>query len=673
MRVFVNYIDADQALVTQLGERLQAAGFEPWIDTPQPGGVLEWQFSVIQDIMAQCQGVVNVISPAAGHDPHWEAMLDWARANNLPIVNLLPKHSPLPAVAQDYPTVKLADGLDDDIFERLHQIIARFHESLSPTAHEQSAEQPIALNDLPDGTDELGFRDYAVAFAEMVTNPNAQPPLTVGIYGPWGTGKTFLMHKIYEEIEKTQKRPRDRRSKDPAPARVLMVNFDAWAYNASEVLWAGLVQQIFKKIEDQLGGLGKIRLTLSRNIAREGRQLIRQILYVVLFISALAVPIYLVLRQLDYDALAALVPFLGLPVLVRIGRDLARLVATPQSRQIATLLAGTTRAQRERRFLVSILQERERGIMARVYEDMDKMLDALPGDTRLAVFIDDLDRCKPERVVEVLEAINLLLAFREFVVFLAVDTRVVAAVVDAHYDDTLRKAGISGYEYLGKIVQIPFTIPKARPRDLMQYLNTLIEAPPDETQAAAFGQEPDDNGTGLSMLDLELAEAEAAEATQEPTAARIVAFTLAERSAFRAFSRFMDPSPRQVKRLVNVYRLVRTLAIRHRHLTLVEQAPAKAILWLLLCQQWPYAIAMMLDVLRRNTAEHLAALYAEVADTLADDLTGRHDLLDYDNYVLDEIIATYGRHLTADDIHQLLSFTLNFHPALAGEIRAFAD
>lgn len=42
---------------------------------------------------------------------------------------------------------------------------------------------------------------------------------------------------------------------------------------------------------------------------------------------------------------------------------------------------------------------------------------------RIVLYIDDLDRCPPKRVVEVLEAVHLLLAFPLFVVVVGVDVR----------------------------------------------------------------------------------------------------------------------------------------------------------------------------------------------------------------------------------------------------------
>lgn len=685
MRVFVNYAEGDQSFVSELGQKLQELGYQAWIDTPQHGATIAWQSDITLGVIKQSAVLLNILSQNSLEAAHCRENLTHATLLGIPVIHLLLENV-RPLRSLESPSIDMRSGFTPAAHARLLELLNEINKRQHQV--EKSLAESMAVNDQPQGADELGFQDYASAFAEMVTNPNVQPPLTIGIYGPWGTGKTFLMQKISQEVaaitERTQAEVQKRRprqvSDKPQPTPVLYIEFDAWAYNSSDVLWAGLVQQIFKTIEDQLGRFGKIRLTIARNLQREGRQMLRQSLYLVLFVLALTIPLYLILRQLNYDKLAELVPFLSLPVLVRAGRDLANLLATPQSRQMASVLASSRQYQRQRQLIESALQGKDRTMLARVYNDMDKMLEALDPNTRLMVFIDDLDRCNPERVVDVLEAMNLLLAFKQFIVFLAVDTRVVASVIEASYGDALRRAGISGYEYLDKIVQLPFSIPKPRQRDVLNYLNTLIEAPAGEADEALFassrekgqGEAKKEAGLTLAMTDLDLAHAHQENVNGVLEDTQIVAFTFAERSAFRAFSTFMDSNPRSIKRLVNIYRLVRALAKR-KNIPTLEEAPAKMILWLLLCQQWPYATANLLDALRRSphATITLEALYAQVALGLDKDDSGRHRMLDYDNYVLDEVIAQYGKYITGNDIQAMQNLTLNFHPALATEIRGF--
>jgi len=56
-------------------------------------------------------------------------------------------------------------------------------------------------NDRPSGTDRLNFREYVTALSKLVSSEHTAPPLTVGIYGPWGSGKSFLMRKLRQELE----------------------------------------------------------------------------------------------------------------------------------------------------------------------------------------------------------------------------------------------------------------------------------------------------------------------------------------------------------------------------------------------------------------------------------------------------------------------------------------
>ena len=93
---------------------------------------------------------------------------------------------------------------------------------------------------------------------------------------------------------------------------------------------------------------------------------------------------------------------------------------------------------------------------------------------RILVTIDDLDRCEPEKAVEVLQAVNQLLDFDVFVVCLGIDARIITAAVEAHYKQLLGEAGASGYEYLDKIVQIPFRIPEPTLAEIEFFLSAQM-------------------------------------------------------------------------------------------------------------------------------------------------------------------------------------------------------
>jgi cell division protein FtsB len=98
--------------------------------------------------------------------------------------------------------------------------------------------------------------------------------------------------------------------------------------------------------------------------------------------------------------------------------------------------------------------------------------DDLPPIDRIVLYIDDLDRCPTDRVVQVLEAVHLLLALKLFVVVVGVDSRWLMQSLRHHYAAQMRGPGGQPFtraedrsywestpqNYLEKIFQIPFSI-----------------------------------------------------------------------------------------------------------------------------------------------------------------------------------------------------------------------
>ena len=93
--------------------------------------------------------------------------------------------------------------------------------------------------------------------------------------------------------------------------------------------------------------------------------------------------------------------------------------------------------------------------------DFEQVKDAvLSKDTnansRLYVFVDDLDRCTPENCVRVLEAIRLFFDLDGCLFILGIDHEVVQKGIEVKYDRHLK---MRGRDYLDKLIQLPFTLP----------------------------------------------------------------------------------------------------------------------------------------------------------------------------------------------------------------------
>ncbi|MGB2925775.1 MAG: P-loop NTPase fold protein [Limnothrix sp.] len=110
-------------------------------------------------------------------------------------------------------------------------------------------------------------------------------------------------------------------------------------------------------------------------------------------------------------------------------------------------------------------------------QNWDKIKNMFPrGIPRVVLYIDDLDRCPPRRVVEVLETVQLLLKTQLFVVVLAVDDRYIARALEEVYSGVLKRRGKpSGIDYLEKIIQIPYRMRPISREVTKQYLSSQIQ------------------------------------------------------------------------------------------------------------------------------------------------------------------------------------------------------
>ncbi|HEU4739286.1 MAG TPA: P-loop NTPase fold protein [Solirubrobacterales bacterium] len=85
---------------------------------------------------------------------------------------------------------------------------------------------------------------------------------------------------------------------------------------------------------------------------------------------------------------------------------------------------------------------------------------------RLVIFVDDLDRCQPSRVREVLEAVKLFFDLPGLIFVFALDSAQLERAVSSDYKINEDEAR----EYLEKMFQLTITLPRKKSDDLHQYL-----------------------------------------------------------------------------------------------------------------------------------------------------------------------------------------------------------
>ena len=108
-----------------------------------------------------------------------------------------------------------------------------------------------------------------------------------------------------------------------------------------------------------------------------------------------------------------------------------------------------------------------------LYYDNLKAIETTLEDSKkkIVVFIDDLDRCAPNKILEVLESTKVFLDIKGFVYVLGLNDDVAVKAIDQKYKDL----GVNGRDYLEKILQIPFRIPDWNVHERGKCIEDLIK------------------------------------------------------------------------------------------------------------------------------------------------------------------------------------------------------
>ncbi|XXX78914.1 P-loop NTPase fold protein [Sorangium sp. So ce134] len=214
-------------------------------------------------------------------------------------------------------------------------------------------------------------------------------------------------------------------------------------------------------------------------------------------------------------------------------------------------------------------------------DDRERARDDIEPFDRIVLYVDDLDRCRPDQVVNMLEAIHLLLALDLFVVVVAVDSRWLIRALEVHYRDLLIATdgplrASTPQCYLEKIFQITYALGPMDPQYFGQYVAFLAgagaeagkvkvgqgapgratESPRTVTQGAGAAS----GGTRTIQAEPERGAAGTPQAPVGPAPAALPAYSVRIDKGEQEFiCRLVPllPTPRIAKRLVNVYRVIK--------------------------------------------------------------------------------------------------------------------
>ncbi len=338
----------------------------------------------------------------------------------------------------------------------------------------------------PGDLDSLDFTPMALGLSRFIRNPKTQPPVTIAIEGAWGEGKSSVMSLLLGDLEKSRFHP---------------VWFNAWHHQSEEQLLAALLEHIKSQaippwwhidnwifrarllrirfgqkwplmVALTLALCGTVAYELSRHglhwkdVTDFGTDAIKLIKYLLPWSSQTQLP-----PDLSHFGVVATVLAMIAAIFKKgqtFGIDPAKL--TDNLRDAATIKDVKPDPGIRRQF------SREFGDLCKAWSW---------GGRRVIIFIDDLDRCRPESVVTVLESINFLTTAGECMIVLGMAKEQVTHCVGLSFKDiaeteaayaggggTEREKAVARFNYgalyIKKLVNIIAPLPKTTEEQLAE-------------------------------------------------------------------------------------------------------------------------------------------------------------------------------------------------------------
>jgi CheY-like chemotaxis protein len=116
--------------------------------------------------------------------------------------------------------------------------------------------------------DRLGIENEVNAISAVVAAKDAEPPISIGLFGDWGSGKSFFMDMMYDRINLIQEESRDWVAKNKTSyfcTDVVQIKFNAWHYMDAN-LWASLVTHIFDELAKEINKKGEDELDETKKL-----------------------------------------------------------------------------------------------------------------------------------------------------------------------------------------------------------------------------------------------------------------------------------------------------------------------------------------------------------------------------------------------------------------------
>ena len=513
----------------------------------------------------------------------------------------------------------------ETVFESVSEEMQQhqFDNNQGPSAH--------VTSDSWTTDDRLGYSYYAHAIYKFLTHKLTTPPLTISIQAPWGGGKTSLMKMIQQKLDpkSVQQSPEEKygyRSMNYDKILEILENdseedelnwnlfsdnkitiwFNAWKYEDGHQIWAGLADAIIRQITGRLDEKDQIRFWLRFNKRHLSIEEIKS--------------------EVKRKTIQTWLNKAGKWIITAAGGIIASIVIGVQTQLelaglgiLASVVGGTIptildffNAQKEiqvetsedklQNYLHIPEYHTELGLAYKIEQDIIDVFKQIPKDNLpIVIFIDDLDRCSPNRISEIIGAINRFLSsgIPNCFFILGIDTEIISAALEESHSAIISRlpkysSGRSlGWKFMDKFIQLPIIIPPPDRRDIRYYVQSLLSKEKllmEQTTIKKNQVNSSYKNSQEIINKLQHAKIKESEYITDKMNERILAYSddsdVIRKMINESYS-FFSINPREIKRFVNLLRFNYFMLVAREERGLEVPSLEQISRWIILSLKWP--------------------------------------------------------------------------------------
>lgn len=283
--------------------------------------------------------------------------------------------------------------------------------------------------------DLLGYQVHADLLQNIILNDDMLP-ISIGVFGNWGSGKSTLMYLLQRGID--QWKQSVNRDSSCIKPKILQICFNSWQFESYDSTKLTMIDTILDAIQSDIN--------TNKDLFEKVDDFFARIKYLKAGI--------LILRK-AYKNLTPKIIKKWMPS----EDELDKITGKDEYKKlVAEVSAGNT---------TKVIET-----FRKIFEDLIK--DA--GYKVVVVYIDDLDRCDPKRIIECLEAVKLFVNVERTAFIIGADERIIEYAIKLHYPIEQEREEISSpfSDYLEKLIQLPYKLPKLSDNEQETYITLLL-------------------------------------------------------------------------------------------------------------------------------------------------------------------------------------------------------